>query len=107
MQSHQQIDARSLALARVVAGRIDADPEHRAIAGARARCARWRKTAPCADLDLWAELLWRPWPEIRAVLLDSSERGTRLRQSNPFCGVLSPRERWTFYRSYRHDPRAA
>jgi hypothetical protein len=107
MASQQQIDARSLALARVLVSRIDADPEQRVIARACARCERWRKAAPCADLDLWAELLRRPWPEIRAVLLDASERGARLRQSNPFCGVLSARERWAFYRSYRHDPRAA
>jgi len=107
MESHQHIDARSFALARLIASRIDADPEHQAVDTACARCARWRKTAPCADLELWAELLRKPWPEIRAVLLDPSERGTRLRQSNPFCGVLSPRERWTLYRSFRHDPRAA
>ncbi len=107
MKSHQQIDARSLELARAIACRIDADPEHQAVAMARARCALWRRTAPCADLDEWAGLLERPWPEIRAVLLDPSERGTRLRQSNPFCGVLSPRERWALYRSFRHDPRAA
>jgi hypothetical protein len=106
MESHQQIDARSLALARAVASRIDADPEHRAVDEARARCARWRKTAPCADLGLWAEVLCRPWSEIKAVLLDPSEHGTQLRQSNPFCGVLSPRERWTLFRSFRHDTRA-
>ena len=107
MESHQQIDARSLVLARAIASRIDADTEHRAIDKARVRCARWRQAAQCADLDLWAELLWRPWSEIRSVLLDPSERGARLRQSNPFCGVLSPRERWTLYRSFRHDPSAA
>jgi hypothetical protein len=107
MSSHQQIDARSLALAHVVANRIDADPEHGAIEEARTRCSLWRRNAPCADLDLWAELLTKSWPEIRSALLDPSERGTRLRQSNPFCGVISPRERWTLYRSFRHDPRAA
>ena len=107
MQSHQQIDTRSLALARAVAKRIDSDPGHKAIKAARDRCKRWHKTSPCADVALWAELLSKPWPEIRAVLLDTSERGTRLRQSNPFCGVLSPRERWNFFRSFRNDPRTA
>ncbi len=107
MDSHQQIDRRSLVMAQAIASRIDADPEQRALAAARARCARWRQTAPCADLAVWVELLSRPWPEIRAVLLDPTERGTRLRQSNPFCGVLSPRERWTLYREFRHDAHAA
>jgi hypothetical protein len=107
VKSHDQIDARSLALARVVASRIDADPDHRAVDKARALCARWKKTTPCADIELWAELLRGGWPEIRAVLLDPSERGARLRQSSPFCGVLSPRERWSLYRSFDHDSRAA
>jgi hypothetical protein len=107
VKSHGEIDERSLALARVIAGRIDSDPEHRAIERARALCARWSETAPCGDVKVWTEVLRRSWPEIRAVLLEPSERGARLRQSNPFCGVISPRERWRLYRSFRHDPRTA
>ena len=37
----------------------------------------------------------------RAVLLDESEEGQRLRQSSPFCGILTPRERWAIYREHR------
>lgn len=107
MPSHQQIDERSLALAKVVATKIDADPGKLAIDRARTRCARWRLTAPCDDVNLWAELLLKPWPEIRTVLLDTSERGTRLRQSSPFCDVISPRERWDLYRSFQNDARTA
>lgn len=107
MKSHQQIDVLSLTMSQAIVKRIDADPEHKAVYAARARCARWSQIAPCVDIDLWAKLLLRPWSEIRAVLLDPSERGTRLRQSNPFCGVLSPRERWTLYRTFSHDTCAA
>jgi hypothetical protein len=107
MSSHQRIDARSLALARVIADRIDADPEHRAVARARDRCLRWLQRAPCADVERWVELLSKPWAEVRSSLLDPSERGTRLRQSNPFCDVLAPRERWSLYRDFRHESHAA
>jgi len=105
MPSHQQIDERSLALARVVATKIDADPGKLSIDRARARCIRWQLTAPCADVNLWAGLLLKPWPDIRTVLLDTSERATRLRQSSPFCDVISPRERWNLYRSVQNDSR--
>ena len=107
MIAHQDIEARSLALARAIVDRVDGDPEHRALALARQRCERWRKTAPCADMERWADILAQSWASVRQVLLDPSEEGRRLRQSNPFCGVLTPRERWAIYRSFRHDSRAA
>jgi len=40
---------------------------------------------------------------VRAVLLDESDEGQRLRQSDPFCGVLTPRERWEIYRQAAAD----
>jgi hypothetical protein len=104
MPSHNDISRRSLTLAHEVVRRVDADPEHKALAQARQRCARWLQTAPCSDLLEWNEILHRPWSAVRAVLLDPSETGQRLRQSNPFCGVLTPRERWAIYRrTTRHD----
>jgi len=48
----------------------------------------------------WLEILRRPWPEIRAILIDDSEESQRLRQSDPFCGILSPQERWAMYREH-------
>ncbi len=49
----------------------------------------------------WSNLLDRPWEEIRSLLLDESELGQRLRQSDPFCGILTPQERWEIYRAFR------
>ena len=34
------------------------------------------------------------------MLLEESESGQRLRQSTPFCGVLTPRERWAIYKDW-------
>jgi hypothetical protein len=103
MISHLDIETRSLALARAIVEHIDADPGRQALNEARERCRRWRQTAPCADLEEWSAILEQPWPNVREVLLDPAEKGRRLRQSNPFCGVLSPRERWAIYRSHRNS----
>jgi len=51
-------------------------------------------------------ILQRPWPEIRNILLNESEEGTRLRQSDPFCGILTPAERWEIYRDAARDEAA-
>jgi len=48
----------------------------------------------------WMDVLKKPWSEVRSVLLDDSEKGRLLRQSNPFCGILTPRERWSIYQQF-------
>lgn len=91
MPSHQDIDLRSLALARAVAAKIDENPI------LLESVKKWvcKQEAP-AYLE-WESYLERPWEEIREILLDPSEEGCRLRQSSPFVGILSPQERWEFF----------
>ena len=52
-------------------------------------------------LDEWQRILREPWPVIAALLTDSGERATRLRQSTPFAGLLSVRERERVYAAFR------
>jgi hypothetical protein len=33
-------------------------------------------------------------------MVSPSEKARRLRQSSPFCGILTPRERWKIYESF-------
>ncbi len=101
--THQQIDRRSLALAKAVVERIDADPQRAGLEKARATFRRWLKSDPAPANGEWLEILKGPWEEIRLVLLDESEEGQRLRQSTPFCGVLTPQERWNIYRSFHEE----
>ncbi|MBN1419065.1 MAG: hypothetical protein JXP34_09830 [Planctomycetes bacterium] len=104
MRTHERIDARSLALAAAIVARIDGDPERRGLTKARSVCRRWRRLRDDRNAREWLEILSRPWEEIRGILLDESEEGRRLRQSSPFCGILTPRERWAIYRRFRdHD----
>jgi len=103
MRTHQQIDERSLALARAIVKKIDDDPERGGLEKARAICQRWNKQRPLPAVGEWLKILQAPWEDVRRVLLDESESGQRLRQSDPFCGILSPRERWAIYRKYHEE----
>ncbi len=100
MRTHEQVDRRSLALVRAVVRRIDADPSRTGLRKAREICLRWYGKDPVPVYCEWLEILGRPWSEVRETLLDQSEKGKRLRQTDPFCGVLSPRERWRIYKEF-------
>ena len=47
----------------------------------------------------WLGILELPWPQVRHLLVSDDENSKRLRQSTPFVGVLSPRERRTIHES--------
>jgi len=100
MRTHADIDRRSLLLARAVAQRIDDDASRQGLERARQVCARWRAQSDSPAIQEWAAILAAPWEEVRPILLEESERGQRLRQSSPFCGVLTPRKRWQLYREF-------
>ena len=107
MRTHAEIDRRSLALAQAVADVVDRDPSLAGLTRARGTCVRWLRTTPSPAIAEWHAILQREWPEIRTLLLDPGEQGQRLRQSNPFCGVLLPRERWEIYRRFSDEHQAA
>jgi len=107
MKSHHEIDRRSLALARAVVAEIDHDPERRGLQKARATCLRWFRDSPAPAVAEWLKILNRQWDDVRAVLLNEGELGQRLRQSSPFCGILSPRTRWNIYRRFTHESKTA
>lgn len=100
MKTHKEIDRRSLAMSIAIAGKIDRDPA--ILKKARVTCDRWLRLGALPAFREWSAILDRPWSEIRAVLLEDSERGRRLRQSSPFCGILTPVERWQIYKTFAH-----
>jgi hypothetical protein len=100
MRTHEQIDERSLAMARAIVAKLDQDPARTGLSKARATCIRWHQKRPLPAIEEWLGILDLPWEQVREVLLDESEEGQRLRQSDPFCGILTPRERWEIYRKY-------
>ncbi len=84
-------------MAKEIVARIDQDPLRQDLAKARATCRRWYERNPQATVREWLEILEHPWEQIRALLLEDSERGQCLRQSDPFTGILIPQERWAIY----------
>ncbi|MBI4192293.1 MAG: hypothetical protein HY525_17360 [Betaproteobacteria bacterium] len=99
---HRIIEARSLAMHCLTAQKIERnlallDQVRRTLATWR---SRYGEDTPRA-LDEWEAILRRPWPEIAAFITDQGARAARLRQSTPFAGVLSPRERERVYAAFR------
>ena len=97
LHGHQRIDARSLALHRAIAEKLRADPSLLAIA--HDNLDRWSAVKDHSQpyLDAWRAILQRPLEEVLALMVEDSERMTAMRQSNPFPGILTPRERWAIY----------
>ncbi|MBI5383412.1 MAG: hypothetical protein HZA90_01855 [Verrucomicrobia bacterium] len=104
--SHQYIDARTLAMCRLIADKLRHDPT--LVRVALRNLERWKQTLqpwPRA-LSEWEEILERhPLEEVLRVLTEESEEGARRRQNQPFAGVLTQRERMEFLQQY-DAPRA-
>ena len=103
MRTHQEIDRRSLAMVRRIVEQIDADPDRRGLAHAKSVCERWVWQGINSAREWQRILNEKPWEEVRAILLDESNEGQRLRQTDPFCGILTPAERWTIYREFQRS----
>lgn len=106
MRTHADIDRRSLEMARAIVTKIDGDPERRGLLNAQRVCGRWLQTSPLPVLAEWKGILDQAWEDVRRVLLSDTEEGRRLRQSSPFCSVLTVRERWALYKKSSHEPKA-
>lgn len=107
MTDHRRIDERSLAFGRAIAAKVQADPK--LILRAKANVERWLTTcSPRAKTSLieWLEMLNGPTHAIFDLLTSRDERATRLRQSNPFAGVLSSQERNAILRKFESDDAA-
>ena len=105
ISNHGIIDQRSLAFGRAIADRVANDPA--AIDRARSTVARWLTTCSpgvCITLREWQDALDGPMEGVVHLLTSSDERATRLRQSNPFAGVLSNHERYAIINQYRLLP---
>lgn len=95
---HQRLDERSLALHAAVAEKILRDPA--LVERARANLSRWRTSLNGSWMDEWQAILDGPPEGVVACLRERSERATRLRQSSPFAGLLTQRERRAIYESF-------
>jgi hypothetical protein len=97
---HSRVEERSLAMHRLVARKVLADPA--LLDKAREAVRRWQRMdgSPRLALTEWEGILSGPVDEVARFLTERSERATRLRQSSPFCGILTDSERLAIYESY-------
>ncbi len=101
-RTHEWIDRRSLALDRAIARKLRAQPA--LLRHAKTTLERWieqRQPSVSPVLLEWQEIL-NHWPPERifGFLTSGEERPARLRQSSPFCGILSPQERLAIFKEY-------
>jgi len=97
---HQRIEERSIALHQAIGERLQENPELLAIA--EENLSNWEETLPRSQeyFSAWRGLLKKPLQELLDQLVSTSQRMKTLRQSSPFCGILTPKERWQIYESY-------
>jgi hypothetical protein len=101
-RTHEWIDRRSLALDLAIAQMLRAQPE--LLQRAKSTLERWIKqrqpSVPPVLLE-WREILdgWG-FEKILEFLTSTGERPRRLRQSSPFCGILSPEQRLAVFKDY-------
>ena len=94
MTDHRHIDARSRALAVAVAEELRRQPA--LVNVAKRNITAWMKNSSpgvLSTLEEWGVALSGSTDDIIELLTGEGERSVRMRQSNPFAGVLSSSQR--------------
>ena len=102
MPTHQELDQRSLAMHKLVAGKVRADV--RLLEQARDTLRRWHETSSprtVGYLNAWQSLLDSGVEACLAVATEDSERAAALRQSSPLSCLLSNQERFAFLKDWK------
>jgi hypothetical protein len=100
---HRLAEKRSLAFHRVVADRMLGDP--RILERAREQVRSWLKEGRSPFYAAaWERLLAGPREGLLALMLSDTEEARALRQSTPFAGALTPRERWAIWNQAHRAP---
>ena len=91
---HPEIDRRVFELTKIAVARIDRDPALVEIG--LDNIERWTRQKdgclPPCHAEWKALIKERPWPELRALLLQDTDEGQRLRSSHPFVGLVTVEE---------------
>lgn len=104
MRSAAELNARSLALHRLVVQKISRDQS--LFEKVRETLDRYRSKGDLVSARCLAE--WQPIVDlgIKAALIaavDPSERGDALRSASPFAGILTEPERLSFFEAWRRS----
>lgn len=104
MRSAAELDARSLALHRLIVQKISRDQS--LFEEVRETLDRYRSKGDLVSARCLAE--WQPIVDlgIKAALIaavDPSERGDALRSTSPFAGILTESERLSFFEAWKRS----
>lgn len=104
MKTHQELDERSLAMHRLIADKIRQNPM--LLDKVKNTLSRWRSmlcpgTQPY--LAEWEALVHQGVDACLSVATEDSQRATALRQSSPFAGILTNKERFDFLKSWKNE----
>jgi hypothetical protein len=99
-RDHGRLDGRSLALHRLVAEKVLANPA--LLDKARGNPRRWQRShgSPSLALAEWERILTGTVDQVARFLVERSKMATRLRQSSPLTGILTEPERLAIYESH-------
>lgn len=104
-RSHQWIDFVDLMAHRAMARKIRRQPE--LFDRARRNIARWETLNRCCAEPLreWKQILREnDMQKVLRIISRAGDEGNRLRQSSPFCGILTEKERDTIWARYDQSP---
>jgi hypothetical protein len=98
---HALADARSLAMHRLIAERLEHEPQ--LVAAALRRVQAWLAEGRMHPeyAKAWTAVLEGPLERLLDMLRDPGEKGCALRQCTPFVGVLDQRTRLRIWRDVR------
>lgn len=103
-RTHQLLDRRSLELHQLIAARLREHPER--LDRVRQTLARWRIiVGPRSQPYVveWQRLVDAGLEAALAKAVEDSEHATALRQCSPFGSVLTPKERFAFFKQWSRD----
>lgn len=104
IRTHQQLDARSLALHRLIVDKIRRNPVLFERVGQTLE--RWRPITPTGTLpylDEWQRLVEQGMDHCLEFATEDSQHAATLRQSSPFTGILTHQERFAFFKGWHRD----
>lgn len=100
LRGHERIDQRSIALHAAIAKRLESNPERWQIVRENLKKHLDEGGASRPYAVAWEALLALPWPELRELLVEDSERMRAMRQCSPFAGVLDNPERSAIFEEF-------
>jgi len=104
LQTHRDVDARSLALHQLVSAKVRSDPQ--LLQNVDQTLSRWRSLVDTASqpyLRQWEAAMEQGLEACLSLCEEDSARATALRQCSPFGSVLTAKERFLFLKSWHQD----